>query len=98
MTINLDYLFNSFIADEEIQTGDYYPAKKMLLWLGQKDFIGISKWFRNTPLSYHKQMTIDEMKALLEGMKKENKEVLSAIHWLEGLIKFKEIENGCENS
>jgi hypothetical protein len=97
MSINLDHIFNSFMADQEIQTGDYYRARTMLLWLDRKGFMSLAKWFRNTPLGHHKQITMYELETLLDQMKKENKEVLSAIHWLEGLIKLKGIENGSSN-
>jgi len=56
----------------------------------------LSVWNRiaNTPLSKLQQEPTETLVNLLEQAKKDNKEALKAIHWLEGLIKLGGMNNG----
>lgn len=44
---------------------------------------------RNSPVSFLKTLPTEQLECFMEEMKKENRQCLSALHWLEGIIKLR---------
>jgi hypothetical protein len=55
-----------------------------------KKYTTVFQDVQNTPIVQLKNFSIQELQSKIDEIKRENRQILRALHWLEGIVKLKE--------